>query len=151
MGWNDRLVDDPYGPTEEDRQAYFDWQEYQDYLARLDAALDKEEKPLAAAARCCWKNKQPSQKGATVAKKVKNKNTARARVLDTVWRSLEEMYALTTNECVDRMTTTALKAVAKQLADTRAKINVYLMPGCSGARRKLVKPVKRKKTDTRSR
>lgn len=43
MGWNDRMPDDPYGPTEDERQSYFDWQEYQEYLMRLDAALDAEE------------------------------------------------------------------------------------------------------------
>lgn len=45
MGWNDRLIDDPYEPTESERQAYFDWQEYQHYLALLDAEIEQQSAP----------------------------------------------------------------------------------------------------------
>lgn len=44
MGWNDRLPEDPYYPSEDERQSYFDWQEYQEYLMQLEAVLDEEEK-----------------------------------------------------------------------------------------------------------
>lgn len=44
MGWNDRLPEDPTWPNEQERQAYFDWQEYHHYLAQLEAALDQEER-----------------------------------------------------------------------------------------------------------
>lgn len=47
MGWNDRLIDDPYGPTEEERQSFFDWQEYQHYCAMLDAEIEQQSAPPA--------------------------------------------------------------------------------------------------------
>lgn len=46
MGWNDRLPDHDAGlPSEEERQAYFDWQEYQHYLALLDDEIERESAP----------------------------------------------------------------------------------------------------------
>jgi hypothetical protein len=45
MGWNDRLIDDPYERNEQERQSYFDWQEYQHYLALLDAEIARESAP----------------------------------------------------------------------------------------------------------
>jgi hypothetical protein len=47
MGWNDRLIDDPYGPTDEERQSFFDWQEYQHYCAMLDAEIEQQSAPPA--------------------------------------------------------------------------------------------------------
>lgn len=48
MGWNDRLPDcDNALPSDEERQAYFDWQEYQHYLALLDAEIDAQSAPPA--------------------------------------------------------------------------------------------------------
>jgi hypothetical protein len=48
MGWNDRLPDcDNYLPSDEERQAYFDWQEYQHYLALIDAEIDAQSPPPA--------------------------------------------------------------------------------------------------------
>jgi hypothetical protein len=46
MGWNDRLPDCEAGwPTEEERQSFFDWQEYQHYCAMLDAEIERESAP----------------------------------------------------------------------------------------------------------
>ena len=46
MGWNDRLPDcDKALPSEEERQSYFDWQEYQHYLALLDAEIEAQSAP----------------------------------------------------------------------------------------------------------
>lgn len=46
MGWNDRLPDCEAGyPTEEERQAFFDWQEYQHYCALLDAEIEQQSAP----------------------------------------------------------------------------------------------------------
>ena len=46
MGWNDRLPDvDVCLPSEEERQAYFDWQEYQHYLAMFDAEIEQQSAP----------------------------------------------------------------------------------------------------------
>lgn len=46
MGWNDRLPDfDHFLASEEERQAYFDWQEYQHYLALLDAEIEAQSAP----------------------------------------------------------------------------------------------------------
>lgn len=46
MGWNDRLPDvDVCLPSETERQAYFDWQEYQHYLAMLDAEIEQRSAP----------------------------------------------------------------------------------------------------------
>jgi hypothetical protein len=46
MGWNDRLPDcDKNLPSDADRQAYFDWQEYQHYLAFLAAEIERESAP----------------------------------------------------------------------------------------------------------
>jgi hypothetical protein len=42
MGWNDRLVNDPYEPTDEERQRYDDWCEYQEYLKLLAAELEQQ-------------------------------------------------------------------------------------------------------------
>ena len=48
MGWNDRLPDcDQALPSEEDREAYFAWQEYHHYLASLEDALGPSEPPPA--------------------------------------------------------------------------------------------------------
>jgi hypothetical protein len=39
MGWNDRLPDcDQALPSEEEREAYFAWEEYQHYCAALEGA-----------------------------------------------------------------------------------------------------------------
>jgi hypothetical protein len=49
MGWNDRLAEDPYEQSDEQRQEYLDWQEFQHYLAAIeDAALE----PPAPASPC---------------------------------------------------------------------------------------------------
>jgi len=46
MGWNDRLPDCDAGlPSEDERQAYFDWQEYQHYCAMLDAEIEQQSAP----------------------------------------------------------------------------------------------------------
>jgi hypothetical protein len=46
MGWNDRLPDcDNALPSDEERQAYFDWQEYQHYLAMLEAEIEQQSAP----------------------------------------------------------------------------------------------------------
>lgn len=46
MGWNDRLPDvDVCLPSETERQAYFDWQEYQHYLAMLDTEIEQQSAP----------------------------------------------------------------------------------------------------------
>lgn len=46
MGWNDRLPDcDNALPSEEERRAYLDWQEYQHYLALLDAEIEAQSAP----------------------------------------------------------------------------------------------------------
>jgi hypothetical protein len=47
MGWNDRLLDEPYGPTEEERQQYDAWCQYQEYLKQLAAQLETQA-PAAA-------------------------------------------------------------------------------------------------------
>ena len=38
MGWNDRLAEDPYEQSDEQRQAAQDWEEWQAYCASLAAA-----------------------------------------------------------------------------------------------------------------
>lgn len=46
MGWNDRLPDCDYAlPSETERQAYLDWQEYQHYLAQLEAEIEAQSAP----------------------------------------------------------------------------------------------------------
>lgn len=50
MGWNDRLPEvDVCLPSEDERQAYFDWQEYQHYLAMLDVGSEQQSAPPAPA------------------------------------------------------------------------------------------------------
>lgn len=48
MGWNDRLPDvDACLPSENERQAYLDWQEYQYYLAQLESEIEAQSAPPA--------------------------------------------------------------------------------------------------------
>lgn len=77
-------------------------------------------------------------------KKNKTKTGTRAKRLDSVRRSLEELYAIMTSELVKKLTTAELIHIGERLIELRAQADMYFVQALSTARRQLVKPVKRK-------
>lgn len=82
-------------------------------------------------------------------KKNKTKTGTRAKRLDSVWRSLEELYAIMTSELVKKLTTAELIHIGERLIELRAQADMYFVQALSTARRQLVKPVKRKQAARR--
>lgn len=82
-------------------------------------------------------------------KKNKTKTGTRAKRLDSVRRSLEELYAIMTSELVKKLTTAELLHIGERLTELRAQADMYFVQALSTARRQLVKPVKRKQAARR--
>lgn len=82
-------------------------------------------------------------------KKNKTKTGTRAKRLDSVRRSLEELYAIMTSELVKKLTTAELIHIGERLIELRAQADMYFVQALSTARRQLVKPVKRKQAARR--